>query len=677
VSEKARDAASSKIPTKGEMSRADRGKSGGLRWDNIAPFADAGFRAVFDSSGEALLVIDAAGAIHKANQRARDVLRVREAQLARTSLDDLVSPLSADQLSRIGIREEPLTAPNGPRTQPPSVDALLASGVPVRVTLRAVLPGSGHMLLCLDGVPDRERADRAEAELRAMAESAAVVFFDSEGAVRSASPRFAEFLGMEPRSCAAIATAADWKALADRFRPLGAFSESWHAFKSGDLSQRRDELEIVYPVRRILERVAMPVRNQQGEPAGWLELFTDVTGERHSATSLAQTEKMAALGRLVSGIAHELNNPLTTIMGYAQLLLGHGLSPAQLAEARNVYQEAERARRIVKNLLYFAREYQTERTRVELNEVVERALALRNYELRLENIAVICELATDLPPTMADPFQLQQVVLNLLINAEQALLEARGKGQVQIRTSSAASARGPCLRLEISDDGPGIPAEIGSRIFDPFFTTKPPGVGTGLGLSIVYGIIHQHGGEVSFESEPGEGAKFTIELPVVAITAPQAVRQAPPVAPQSAPPAQSGRILIVEDEPTVAQLLVDILVEEGHEAEATVDSQEGLTRLSRKNYDLVICDLRMPRLDGRAFFDALVHANSPVRNRILFITGDTIARSTQEFLESTGMPHLAKPFLVEEVKLAVRRLLEAQSGELAGAKAVESPYRLA
>jgi CheY-like chemotaxis protein/anti-sigma regulatory factor (Ser/Thr protein kinase) len=253
-------------------------------------------------------------------------------------------------------------------------------------------------------------------------------------------------------------------------------------------------------------------------------------------------------------------------------------------------------------------------------------------------------------------------VLNVLVNAEQALLEARGKGQVQIRTSVIKGAAGQRLRLEMSDDGPGIPAEIGVRIFDPFFTTKPAGVGTGLGLSIVYGIIQQHGGEVTFESHPGEGTKFTIELPVVALVSREKIT-AMPAAPNSSRAVVAARILVVEDEPTVAQLLVDILQEEGHDAEATVDSQEGLTRLSRKNYDVVICDLRMPRLDGRAFYEALVRTKSPERSRILFITGDTITSSTQEFLQSTGMPHLAKPFLVEEVKLAVRRLLEAHAAE--------------
>ena len=660
VTEKPEGARGSQNFTPADKSAPDRGAGGAHRWDSIAPFADAGFRAVFDSSREPLLVVDAAGVIQKANERAREVLRMREANISRSSLDDFVAILSTEKLTRMGIEEAPLA--------PASVDGLLPSGSPVRVTLRAVLPGTGDMLLCVDGNSDRERADRAEAELHAAAASEAVVFFESSGAVRYASPRFAELLGLDAHAAAGIATAADWNGLSERFRTPSAFYAAWQAFKSGDLAERRDELELLYPARRVIERTARPLRDAQGRPIGWLELFKDVTGERESETNLLQTEKMAALGRLVSGIAHELNNPLTTIMGYAHLLLGHGLSSDQLAEARNVYHEAERARRIVKNLLYFARENQPERTRVDLNDVVERALALRSYELRLENIAVICELATDLPPTMADPYQLQQVVLNLLVNAEHAMIEARGRGQVQIRTGCVETADGRRLRLEMADDGPGIEPGISSRIFDPFFTTKAPGVGTGLGLSIVYGIIHQHGGDVTHDSYPGEGAKFTIDLPVVAIASQENVPAAPAPSQSSIAP-QTARILIVEDEPTVAQLLVDILVEEGHEAEATVDSQDGLTRISRKNYDMVICDLRMPRLDGRAFFEALASANSPLRSRILFITGDTIARGTQEFLRSTGVPHLAKPFLVEEVKMSVRRLLETRAAEQAAGKA--------
>jgi len=404
----------------------------------------------------------------------------------------------------------------------------------------------------------------------------------------------------------------------------------------------------------VLERFSRPVLGREGSAAGWLELYYDVTTKREIQAKLLQGEKMAALGQLVSGIAHELNNPLTAIMGYAQLLLGHGLSVPQQSEAGKVFQEAERARRIVKNLLYFARETKPERTRVDLNEIVERTLALRSYEMRVENIVVECALAHGLPETMADPYQLQQVVLNLLMNAEQALLEDRGQGHVWIRTRRASGSR---IALEISDDGPGIAPSISSRIFDPFFTTKPSGVGTGLGLSIVYGIVQQHGGEVTVESHRGAGAKFVVELPV-GIALPEHTVTAPPESAGKLNGFVRGRILVVEDEATVAQLIVDVLCEEGHDAEAAFDSQDGLTRISRSRYDLVICDLRMPRLDGPAFYDALERSGTSFRDRIIFITGDTLAPRTLGFLESHKLPYLAKPFLVEELKLAVNRMLE-------------------
>ena len=270
---------------------------------------------------------------------------------------------------------------------------------------------------------------------------------------------------------------------------------------------------------------------------------------------------------------------------------------------------------------------------------------------------------------MADPYQLQQVILNLVINAEQALLEDRGQGRVRIRTSCRATpaplAAGGRLVLEVSDDGPGIRPEIGSRIFDPFFTTKPPGVGTGLGLSIVYGIVREHGGDVTFESQPGAGTKFIVEVPVVPVAAAEPSVPAPRV--RRAKAARTGRILVVEDEPIVAQLMVDVLREEGHHAEAVLDSQEALTRLSRARYDLVICDMRMPRLDGPAFYETLVRTGSPMRQRILFTTGDTLGTRTFEFLESKRLPYLAKPFLVEELKLSVHRLLELARKESAAA----------
>ena len=627
---------------------------------SIPQAADVAFDALFDSSGEALVIIDSAGAIHRSNTRARELLRLKNASTELAGLGDFLLGPPADKLQSFWAGA--VSSAHTPR-----LDASLTTGFPVRITLRSMLPGSQHLLLCLEEGSIVQRAEakwrHVDSELRSVLDSVqvGVILLDPSGHVRLSNARFAQLFGLGPQYLGDSANFGEVQELiAARCNDPAAFLAPWNSYASGVGEPGHDELELTRPVRRVIERFSRPVLDAQGLAIGWSELYSDVTGERQIQSKLLQTEKMAAVGQLVSGIAHELNNPLTAIMGYAQLLLGHGLAPAQLSEAEKVYQQAERARRIVKNLLYFARENKPERTRVDLNEIVERTLALRSYELKVENILVESELDSNLPHTMADPYQLQQVVLNLLVNAEQALLGERGQGHVRIRTSHsalpAASRAGVRILLEISDDGPGIPAVIASRIFDPFFTTKPPGVGTGLGLSIVYGIVQQHGGEVTFENEPGAGVKFLIDLPVVAVPATdRAAAFADPAGLKGA--VLAGRILVVEDEPTVAQLIVDVLREEGHHAEAVLDSQDGLTRISRNPYDLVICDLRMPRLDGPAFYDALVRSGSPVRDKILFTTGDTLAPRTIEFLEPNGLPYLAKPFLVEELKLAVNRLL--------------------
>jgi len=623
----------------------------------------AGFAAVFESSGEALLVVDVHGVIHRCNPRALDLLHPPDTPLTRTNLADLMTVESAAAFISFCARN---AAPLTPRSQSAApLEASLSSGFPIRITCRAQMPGSRNLLLCLEGGLAVERADgklqQLLAEFLSVLDSVAggIILFDRLGRVRFSNTRFAQLFGLHARSVKNLGRFEDIdRLLASRFRIPESFSAPWKSFVAGDGKSSHDELEITRPARRIFERFSRPVRDARGREIGWLELYYDITGERQIQSKMLQTEKMAALGQLVSGIAHELNNPLTAIMGYAQLLLGHGLLPPQLAEASKVFQEAERARRIVKNLLYFARENKPERIRVDLNEIVERTLALRSYELKVENIVVECALAPDLPETVGDPYQLQQVVLNLLVNAEQALLQERGQGHVWIRTHRLPGAK---ISLEVSDDGPGIPPEIASRIFDPFFTTKPSGIGTGLGLSIVYGIVQQHGGEITFENQPGSGVKFVMEIPVVstlAVAASTDLAALAGPAPGQPRAFTAGRILVVEDEPTVAQLIVDVLGEEGHQVEAVLDSQEGLTRISRTHYDLVICDLRMPRLDGPAFYEALVSAGSAVQSRIIFITGDTLAPRTLEFLEARAQPYLAKPFLVEELKLAVNRMLE-------------------
>lgn len=619
---------------------------------------------MFESSGEALLLTDSTGTIHQANPRARHLLELRESNPRGISLGMVLAEQSGESLLLLCDAANP--------SKRSIVDAALVTGQHIRIALRAVLADSRDLLLCLEREPSVERSSpvqQLQAELRSVLDSAStgMILYDPAGNVRFCNARFAQMFGIEAQELERLKTADDvGSALRPLLRDAKPFAEVRKRFAEGDKQPVRDEAELLTPRHRVIERSARPVLDGEGRAGGWLEVYSDITGEREIQAKMFQTEKMAAVGQLVSGIAHELNNPLTTIVGYAQLLLAHELKPGQLEQATKVYQQAERARQIVKNLLYFGRESEPQRRPADINEVIERTLALRSYELRIENIRVTCHLAPDLPRTLADPYQLQQVILNLLMNAEQALVEARGQGHVTIRTRRLPMAKGLLqvpghaerIEIEVADDGPGIDPQVASRIFDPFFTTKPQGVGTGLGLSIVYGIVQQHGGEVTFESRPGRGARFRIELPVVAAHF-AAAADTPPAQTDAAGVAAQGCILVIEDEPTIAQLVMDVLEEEGHKVEAVLDSKEALNRVARRNYDLLICDLRMPGLDGPTFYESLAQAGSPMRNRLLFMTGDTLGPRTLEFLKPRKLRYLAKPFLVEELKLAVREMLQA------------------
>jgi len=504
----------------------------------------------------------------------------------------------------------------------------------------------------------------ADAAATALSDSVpcGVLVFGSGGELRAVNSQFAEILVREKSELLAL---GHFDLLVERlsagFAGPAAMAARWRERRErGEACW--DEIELISPERKNLERFSRPIVDRLGRRAGWMEIYRDVTGQKLAEGKLFHSERMVALGQLVSSVAHELSNPLTSILGYAQLLLRRRESKEREADVQRIVQEAERASRIAKNLLQFAGGAKPERAAVDLNEVVRRALALRAHELGLEGIEIQLEMDPDLPPVLGDAAQLQQVLLNLLVNSEQAIQHGRGRGQIRLRTRRVSGER---LAVDVVDDGPGIAPESLPRIFDPFFTTKPPGVGTGLGLSIAYGIAHDHGGTVAVDSRPGCGAVFTVELPATSappLPAKSLSRAGLQTLPSGRRTAGAGlgrndRVLVIEDEPAVARLIADVLAEEGHRAEVVLDSREGLALIARKAYGLVICDLRMPYLDGRGLFQELLRRGHPLWRRFIFVTGDVLSPHVAEFLKTSGAPYLAKPFFIDELKEVVHRAL--------------------
>ncbi len=364
---------------------------------------------------------------------------------------------------------------------------------------------------------------------------------------------------------------------------------------------------------------------------------------------LLQSEKMALMGQTVAGIAHELNNPLTIVIGNIQLMLMRERNEKNVESLSRIQDGAERASKIVKNLLTFARQETPERKLVSVNTVIRKSLELRSYELRICNIEVSTELDEELPETMADPHQLQQVFLNLIVNAEHAMIETHGKGLLRIRSRSYNGK----ILIFFSDDGPGISNENLHRIFEPFFTTKPVGKGTGLGLSICQAIIIEHGGRIDVESTIGRGTTFVIELPI------QKWAPETPIvtAPVRALSVSKRRILVVEDELQIRLLLQDILKSLGHDVEIAGNGRVALGMIDHKNYDLIISDVKMPEMSGPEFYAAIKRRAAALERRIIFVTGDLMNPETLQFVESTGRPWLAKPFDIDSITRTISECL--------------------
>jgi signal transduction histidine kinase/ActR/RegA family two-component response regulator len=693
-----------------------------LRRERQATLAARQQRAILASTRESLLVLDEGFHLADLSTSAEELLTssrvvgvanaLTVAPASRLPLAQLFRDNEADRqrLTEWLLRPRDYArnsadhaAGNSPRESwAAGEDALelpLRDGTPV--LLRHALPSAlGQTVLSLEKLAAAPAAEPQPAlALQGVIEwlEEGVVMFDAHGRVCARNTRFEQFAGLGPSETAQGATLEELIAkMQFRAAEPQQFGQRWrelarHSSEGGT----RDEVLLLQPAPRILERASRPVVDAVGRQIGRVEIYRDLTARRVFQSQLLQTEKLAALGQMLTGVAHELSNPLTSILGYAQRLLLREDSAAQLPEVRQIFQEAERAGGILRQLLSNAREAPPERRRVPLNQVVRRSIELQQWSIAAEQIRFELDLDPALPMVIGDAAQLQQVLMNLVGNARQAIQQEGRSGRIRVRTSQTAGRR---VLLEVEDDGPGVPQSILARIFDPFFTTKAAGVGTGLGLSIVLSIVREHGGRVNVRRAPEGGAVFSVELPVAEAVvsrtegvdsvpafsgvAPGPVSGRVPAAPHEsrkngiavgeerptlAAPAfaaaarrgpAKARVLVVEDEPTVARLIADVLQDEGFSVDVLLDGREALERAAHQTFDLVICDMKMPGLDGQQFFQSLVASGNPLWRSFLFVTGDVIAPGTHAFLERHHLAHLAKPFRVEELGARVKEVLQ-------------------
>lgn len=408
----------------------------------------------------------------------------------------------------------------------------------------------------------------------------------------------------------------------------------------------------------------------QREERRYLRVLRDISQQRRLEEQLIQSEKLAALGELVSGVAHELNNPLATVAGYAQLLQDDkSLPPSTRRQIEHIYEEASRASRIVGNLLSFARREEPRNELLDVEDALRSVVQLRSYQLVAANISVEENYAR-VPLVRGDSGQLQQVFLNVINNAQGAMDVWRGGGVLKISTQPADVGNERGVLIAFEDNGPGIAPDSLRRIFDPFWTTKPAGEGTGLGMSISLGIVSRHGGRIWAESTIGKGARFFIELPGAlgnedddieySMSQPrdENVLEERPSSKQN-----GARILIVDDEEPVILLIGEVLSLDGHETTPAFNGGEALALLQERDFDLILSDVRMPAVGGPTFFEILQTTRPDLLPRVVFVTGDTMSPSTQQFLQRANRPVMAKPFDPERLRALVRDQLEQNKDE--------------
>jgi len=622
------------------------------RADEALRVSEASYRAIFDSSEDAIFVHDIdTGSIVDVNPRACAAFGYTREELKRIDIGSL------------GSGEHPYTQQDAMK-----LIARAIAGEQLRIewhaknkdgalhwdevfVKRATIGGVDRILSLTRDITARKMT---EAALRASEEQYHSMFrasidglalWNAAGKIVDTNPALWRMYGYSDNEFSALPPGT-WRGPAYDPAFLRGVA-SGHSLHREMTEKRRDGSTLEVEVHGI------PMQ-YQGQPHV-LTIARDITEKKRSAAELArqreslyQREKLAALGSLLAGVAHELNNPLSVVVARAVLLEERGDSATQLA-AQKIRTAAERCARIVRTFLAMARKQQPERGPVSINDVVTAALDITGYAIRTSSIEVTLDLATDLPPILADADQLHQVMLNLIINAQQSLQDQPSPRRIRVESQFDWIA--DVVRVIVADNGPGIPEHLRPRIFEPYFTTKPIGVGTGVGLAVSLGIVEAHGGTLTANCPTEGGAVFTVALPV---RCPEAINTEVETAWQSNPSQRT--VLIVDDEAEIRDALSEILTGARHRVVTANSGREALEKLATEHYDVILTDIRMPDLDGRALYQEIERRWPGREGRVVFVTGDTLASALREFVSECGRPVIEKPFLPSEVRRVVAEL---------------------
>lgn len=616
--------------------------------------AEAHYRRLVENAPYAVYALDREGRFTELNQASVEILGRDPAELLGQSITQVVAPEdlpeAADSLRRKLSGEV--------ETSDLELRLVHASGEYRLVHIRATAIRQDSEIIGTHGIVrdiTEERAREEEMRLLATAlesleEGVSVTTFT--GDILYANEKHARLLGYDPAGGAwpprqaFVPDADEAQRQEEIFRTVAAEGK-W----VGRTRRRRLDDGRIVPLEAIVGRVV-----RQKGPSVMFSILRDVTEEIDREKRLRRAERLAGVGTLIGGVAHELNNPLAAIKGFTELLLLDSRAKEEREDLETIRREADRMAKIVSNLKTVARETQGEdegkREAVDLNEIARHVLKVRRYPLETHNIEVREDLDERLPRVWVNRSEAEQVVLNLIVNAEQALASNGEEGRrLTVRTH-------PCrigAALHVVDNGPGIAPEHLERIFDPFFTTKAPGEGTGLGLSLVHSMVVDAGGEIRVESEPGHGAAFMVDLPLAPGLEP---KQAPQHV-QEVTSVLGLRILVVDDEEAIRRSLSRFLSRRGHRVDTAAEGGEALRLLESaaagEPYDVILSDLRMPGLSGEELLRRLREQGGGLAEQVIFMTGDAASESAARFLRTAGVPAIEKPLEFAETAERIER----------------------